>query len=104
MPVTDQTAALRAKIAAALEKVSLGEDIGFDVTWAVVQTLTGQHVGYSLLFTMPSPLLGKDPLFITTGAEGCAPHLLDQDTADRICGEAVRILRERRSAALSKVN
>jgi hypothetical protein len=62
MAVTDQSARLRALVAAGIEKQAFGQDFGYDVALSLSPSAHGLLITYTVVVTMPNPLLGQPAL------------------------------------------
>ena len=58
MAAIDMSAQLREWVASAINDACMGEDFAFDVRWDT----QGQTLAYTVIVTMPNPMLGQGPL------------------------------------------
>lgn len=85
MGAVDVSGQVRAWALAEVEKQCFGEDFSVDVGRDAVPMPGGVQVGYRIVISRQSPLLGQGPLF------SLAPLLTPQPTAEQV-GEAVTTL------------
>lgn len=58
----DHSEQIRKQLRDATSQLQFGQDFGFDVTWAVVQSPAGPQVAWTLLMTLRNPLLAQPRL------------------------------------------
>lgn len=93
MGAVDISAQVRAWALAEVEQQCFGEDFGVDVAWDAVPTPGGVQVGYRIVLSCPSPLLGQGPLF------AMVPLLTSQPTAEQVREAVTALLQTLRSNA-----
>jgi hypothetical protein len=90
MGAVDISAQVRTWAMAEVEKQSFGEEFGVDVGWDAVPGPQGAQVGYRLMLTCRSPLLGEGPLFSLGSLVTPRP---DEDQVAELVTEMIRQIR-----------
>lgn len=98
MGAIDVSAQVRAWALAEVERQCFGEEYGVDVAWDAIPAQAGVVVGYRIMVTCRSPLLGQGPIF------SLAPLLTPMPTAEQVSETVTQLLRNLRelSAQLIK--
>lgn len=102
MAIADQSAAVRALVAAALEKLAFGQDFGFDISCDLMPGANGQiAVAYTVVTSMRSPLLNQPPMFTINQIQQVMPTA---EQVDLEMANAVKSLRDAATKVLSGGN
>jgi hypothetical protein len=86
----DVSAQVRAWVLAEVERQCFGEEFGADVGWEAMQTPAGIQVGYRIVLSCRSPLLGQGPLF------SMAPMLTPRPEETQVTEAVTELLRQLR--------
>jgi hypothetical protein len=97
MGAVDITAQVRAWALAEVEQQCFGDDFGVDAGWDAIPTQAGVQVGYRLVISCRSPLLGQGPLF------SLAPMLTPQPTAELVREAVTTLLRNLRELSAAQL-
>lgn len=97
MGAVDVSAHVRALVLAETERQAFGEDFGIDVAWDVVPTPAGVQVGYRIVLTARSPLLGQGPMF------SVAPLLTPRPEEPEVAAAVTELLRQLRAASAQQL-